>query len=103
MQLRANGYDTKNAAHLIRLLRMGIEFMRDGRLYVQRADAAELLEIKRGEWSLAKVREVSEQAFVDFKAEDAKSSLPPEPNYEAVERWMVELLGNTLANPKGAK
>jgi predicted nucleotidyltransferase len=28
------GYDTKNAAHMIRLLRMGIEFLRDGELNV---------------------------------------------------------------------
>jgi predicted nucleotidyltransferase len=34
-----HGYDTKNAAHLIRLLRMGIEFLRDGELNVQRHDA----------------------------------------------------------------
>jgi DNA relaxase NicK len=32
------GYDAKNAAHLIRLLRMGIEFLTEGTLYVERAD-----------------------------------------------------------------
>jgi hypothetical protein len=44
------GYDSKNAAHLIRLLRMGIEFLTEGALHVERADGPELLEIKRGGW-----------------------------------------------------
>ena len=49
------GYDCKNAAHLIRLLRMGTEFLIDGQLYVLRHDASQLLEIKRGEWTLDQV------------------------------------------------
>src|ERR1043165_9239253 len=48
--VRRIGYDAKNAAHLIRLLRMGIEFLVEGELHVARADAENLLEIKRGEW-----------------------------------------------------
>lgn len=49
--VRRHGYDTKNAAHLIRLLRMGIEFLQSGELLVDRSghDAGELLAIKRGE------------------------------------------------------
>ncbi len=42
------GYDTKNAAHLIRLLRMGTEALVTGELRVFRDDAPQLLEIKRG-------------------------------------------------------
>jgi hypothetical protein len=36
--VRRVGYDAKNAAHLIRLLRMGIEFLTEGTLHVERAD-----------------------------------------------------------------
>lgn len=43
--VRRVGYDAKNAAHLIRLLRMGIEFLTEGTLHVERADATELLDI----------------------------------------------------------
>lgn len=89
------GYDTKNAAHLVRLLRMGIEFLRDGKLYVKRDDAAELLSIKRGEWPLAKVRELSEELFLDIKVHEGASKLPPEPDYDGVEQWMTEVLKNT--------
>ena len=41
-------YNTKNAAHLIRLLRIGIEFLRDGELIVDRGgyDAQDLLAVK---------------------------------------------------------
>jgi predicted nucleotidyltransferase len=58
-----HGYDTKNAAHLIRLLRMGIEFLRDGELIVQRHDATELLAIKHGEWTLDRVKSEANRLF----------------------------------------
>jgi predicted nucleotidyltransferase len=54
------GYDCKNASHLIRLLRMGIEFLTDGKLQVFREDAPELIDIKTGKWSLEKVQKESD-------------------------------------------
>ena len=44
-----HGYDSKNAAHLIRLLRMCKEFLATGEMIVFRPDAAELLDIKKGQ------------------------------------------------------
>lgn len=90
------GYDTKNASHLVRLLRMGIEFLRDGRLYVKRDDAAELLAIKRGEWELSKVRELAEQLFTTIQLEEQLSKLPPQPDHDGVENLLTEILKNTL-------
>jgi predicted nucleotidyltransferase len=87
------GYDTKNAAHLIRLLRMGIEFLLDGVLHVERVhDATELLAIKRGEWSLEDVKEAANYLF--HKAEEAhiKSRLPAEPDYLAAEAIVMEIV-----------
>lgn len=46
-----HGYDTKHAMHLVRLLRMGVEALRDGEIYVRRPDAEELLSIRNGAWS----------------------------------------------------
>lgn len=70
--LKKFGYDTKNAAHLVRLLRMGMEFLKDGELEVTRLDARQLLEIKRGEWTLERVKaeadhgfKMAEQAYLD--------------------------------------
>jgi predicted nucleotidyltransferase len=85
------GYDTKNAAHMIRILRMGIEFLHDGELNVQREDATELLAIKHGEWSLEKVKLESERLF--RRAEDAydRSTLPVKPDRERVNEIAVEV------------
>lgn len=44
------GYDTKHAMHLVRLLRMGVEALRDGQIVVKRPDAHELLAIRNGAW-----------------------------------------------------
>lgn len=88
------GYDTKNAAHLIRLLRMGIEFLRDGVLNVDRGgyDAAELLAIKHGEWGLQRVK--AEAARLFRRAEDVydRSTLPVAPDRERVNRLCVEIV-----------
>jgi uncharacterized protein len=87
-----HGYDTKNAAHLIRLLRAGIEFLRDGEMNVQRYDAAELLAIKHGEWSLEKIKAEAERLF--RRAEDAydTSPLPARPDRERVSRLCVQIV-----------
>src|SRR5579872_6071975 len=56
-----HGYDSKNAAHCVRLLRMCKEFLLAGEMMVWREhDAAELLEIKRGQWPLDKVKRHAE-------------------------------------------
>lgn len=47
------GFDCKNAAHLIRLLKMGIEFLETGVLHVRRThDRDQLVDIKKGRWTL---------------------------------------------------
>jgi len=90
--VRRVGYDAKNAAHLIRLLRMGIEFLIEGTLYVERADAPELLDIKRGAWSLEKVKAEAERLFQLSQEAYVRSSLPPEPDGDRAERLCVELI-----------
>jgi hypothetical protein len=90
--VRRVGYDAKNAAHLIRLLRMGIEFLTEGTLHVERADAPELLDIKRGAWSLEKVKDESERLFQLAQEAYVRSSLPPEPDRARAERLCVQLI-----------
>ncbi len=90
--VRRFGYDAKNAAHLIRLLRMGIEFLTEGALHVERADATELLDIKRGAWSLDQVKSDAERLFVLAQEAYVRSSLPPEPDRERAERLCVEMI-----------
>lgn len=90
------GYDTKNASHLIRLLRQGIEFLRDGELNVLRHDSAELLDIKDGKWGLDKVKEEANRLF--RRAEDAydRSTLPVRPDEGAVNDIAIEIARNEL-------
>jgi predicted nucleotidyltransferase len=81
------GYDTKNAAHCIRLLRMGIEALNTGEMVVERLDdAEELLDIKRGRWSLEKVKDHAEALFAEAEKAHQRSSLPPEPDYARIDR-----------------
>ena len=88
------GYDVKHGAHAIRLLRMVVEFLRDGEFRVDRTgiDAEELKEIKRGHWPLERVQAVSEYLFAE--AEDAlrSSKLPEGPDREGSERLLVGIL-----------
>lgn len=90
--VREVGFDCKNAAHLIRLLRMGIEFLNEGTLHVERTDAAELLQIKRGEWSLDDVKAEAERLFTLTKEAFNKSTLPPHPNKEKAERLCIDII-----------
>jgi hypothetical protein len=90
------GYDTKNASHLIRLLRQGAEFLRDGELYVQRHDASELVAIKRGEWSLERVKREADRLF--RRAEEAydRSKLPKAPDRGAVNQLCTIVVSTAL-------
>lgn len=46
-----NGYDTKHAMHVVRLLRTAEEALTTGEVLVKRPDAVELLAIRNGAWS----------------------------------------------------
>lgn len=78
------GYDPKNAAHLVRLLNMGIEFLKDGVMYVHRKDARRLLEIKRGEWSLERIKAEADRLFALAEQAYVGSELPRAPDRKDV-------------------
>ncbi len=90
--VRKYQYDVKNAAHLIRLLRMGAEFLETGTLNVFRTtDADELKLIKRGGWTLAQVKAEAERLFGGIEASRARSPLPPQPDAKAAEALLLSL------------
>jgi uncharacterized protein len=86
------GYDCKNAAHLVRLLRMGIEFLKDGELQVEREDASQLLEIKRGEWSIKKVNKEAERLFKVAEQAYLNSALPKEIDTEKINALTIHVI-----------
>jgi hypothetical protein len=94
------GYDTKNAAHLLRLQRMGIEFLLTGELIVDRRDAGdaeEFLSVKRGEWSLADVKAKSDANFAAMQLARDSSALPESPDLDAIEELCMGIVRSTVA------
>ena len=92
--VRRVGFDAKNASHMIRLLRMGVEFLVEGELHVARADAENLLEIKRGEWPLERVTAEAERLFKLAEEAYVRSSLPANPDTTRAEELCLELISN---------
>lgn len=91
-----DGYDSKNAAHLIRLLRMCVEFLFTGELKVLRPDAEELLDIKAGKWKLESVKELAEDLFEAAKGARDRSSLPEAPDREGAEKLLIRLIREAI-------
>jgi hypothetical protein len=90
--VRKHGYDTKNAAHLIRLLAMCEEFLLTGNLRVYRdTDGDTLKAIKRGEWELDAVKVRAEELFARCHAAKADSTLPDTPDFYAVSRFVANV------------
>ena len=88
--VRKYQYDVKNAAHLIRLLRMGTEFITTRTLQVYRtSDADELKVIKRGGWTLDQAE--AERLFGRGDAARARSPLPAEPDVRAADELLIAL------------
>ena len=90
------GYDTKNAAHCIRLLKMGMEFLIEGELNVFRKDAPYLLEIKRGLWSLEDIKEEAKRLFHLADQAFVESKIPNKPDYEKINNMTKSILLNYI-------
>jgi len=90
--VRKYQYDVKNAAHLIRLLRMGAEFIETGTLQVFRtSDADELKVIKRGGWTLEQVKEEAARLFANVEQARARSPLKAEPDAMAANELLIAM------------
>lgn len=88
------GYDTKYAGHLIRLLRMCLEFIETRELNVYREnDGRELFEIKNGKWSFS---EVESEAIKLFELCETKlgsiSDLPVSADHNEVNNLCVTIV-----------
>jgi len=94
------GFDTKNAAHCIRLLEMGIEFLKTGQLNVFREFPDKLLSIRNGELSLEEIKQLAETLAKVAESEYNKSKLPDEPHTLKIERLLSEILHTYLKDWK---
>lgn len=85
------GFDTKHAMHLVRLLRMGVEALRDGEIIVKRPDAAELLAIRGGAWTYEQIVQYAED--MDREVREVwykKTSLPKHPDLKKAAQLLME-------------
>lgn len=79
----------KHAMHIVRLLRMGEEVLRDGIVKVKRPDAAELLEIRGGKWKYEELLEWSEHQDNELDKLFKTSDLPMKPDFELAKKVLV--------------
>ncbi len=84
------GFDTKHAAHLVRLMRMGREIMTTGEVRIWRPDADELLAIRMGEWAFEQLEEWFEDAKV-FMREIKGSPLPKASDKDKIRDLFCEM------------
>lgn len=87
-----HGHDVKNSAHLIRLLRMGIEFLQSGELQVYWPDAGEIIEINRGGRTLEETICEAEKLFAQAEEAYERSTLPEKPDRKRAEEVCVSVL-----------
>ena len=86
------GYDLKNAAHLIRLLHMCIDFLETGRYVVERPEKDKLIDIKTGKWKLHEVKEEAERLFKLADEKFEKCALPDYPKWDVAEELLIEII-----------
>lgn len=93
---RQHSYDTKHAAHLVRLMRMGYEILTEGVVHVKRPDAAELLAIRGGSWPYEKILAYAEEMDAKLAEAEKTSSLPYAPQWDKIEQLQMELIEEVL-------
>lgn len=93
-----HGYDTKHAAHLVRLMRMCREILTEGVVRVRRPDAEELLAIRRGAWSYEQVVEFAEREDAELEEiyQRRESPLPREPDRVLLDSYCRRFMANHL-------
>jgi hypothetical protein len=94
------GYDCKNAAHAIRLLRMGIEFLKEGEFHVFRDDAPQLMEIKTGKWTLDQVKKEADHQFKRIESAYDECKLPKTPDRKKINELVMDMTWSWLNSSK---
>lgn len=90
---RGTRFKWAHAMHLLRLLRVGIGVVRDGRFEVRVPldERVGLLAIKRGEVAWEEVSAMREALTREFADAAASSPLPVEPDVTAAEAFLIQL------------
>lgn len=84
-------YDAKNMMHTFRLLDMAEEIARYGKLIIRRPNRGELLAIKSGQFLYNDLVSKAEERIETINNYFDKSSLPGQPDKNALNRLLVEI------------
>jgi hypothetical protein len=91
----------KHVMHLIRLLISGISVLHDGTLTLDAGEHRDrLLAIKRGEVPWAELEEWRLALHADFDAALASSPLPELPDYQRVDRFVIDVRRRAAAGER---
>ena len=90
------GYDTKHGMHLVRLLRMCREILVEGKVYVRRPDAEDLLRIRAGAWSYEEIVAWAEAQDQELYEVMKTSPLPQSPDRKRLDALCGELIEDSF-------
>lgn len=85
------GYDTKNAMHLVRLMRIGYETVTEGIYHVKRKDAKELLDIRAGAWSYETLIDYAEKMNEKIEKALINTKLPEKADIERIKTLIINI------------
>lgn len=88
------GFDTKHASHLVRLLRMGMEILLKGEVFVDRTniDAEELKEIRKGAWTFEQIETFATESDERLNQLYRESKLQKRPKEEKIHELCIEVV-----------
>ena len=92
---RKSGFDLKHGMHCIRLLRCGLEILRQGKVSVNRqvaGDVDELKAILQGAYSYEQVMKMAEDLIAQMDEAMQQSTLPQSPDLERINQLCIELV-----------
>lgn len=89
--VKAYGYDTKYAGHIIRLGYQGVELLATGKITLPMSgiERSVVLAVRTGHYTLAEVSAMINQAETQILDAFNTSPLPEKPDYDFVENWML--------------
>lgn len=90
--VNAYGYDTKYAAHIIRLGLQGVELLTTGQLTLPMRESERQLvrDVRNGKFNLVTLSDMIQNAEKNIVEANERSPLPAAPNYKIVQEWMVK-------------
>lgn len=94
--IEKHGYNTKDAAHVIRVLTQCIELLRDRKITFPRPDAVRLNVIRAGGWPLEMVQMEADRLLGLVREEEATSALPEKPDQDLVSTNLCHLIHGWL-------